>query len=97
MRWRSIGSSSGGPTAAALAAQSEVIAINAALEHCGFDVEGDRDNIIADGLGPHKDMLLLTEKDVMALSKEFAARTALRGKIHDFGLRQTNNMKGSIN
>ena len=83
--------------AAALAAQSEVIAINAALEHCGFDVEGDRDNIIADGLGPHKDMLSLTEKDVMALSKEFAARTALRGKIHDFGLCQTNNLKASVN
>ena len=70
------GAAAAAAVAAALvaAAVAEDIAINAILEYCGFGNFANRTAIRDDGLGSYEDMLQLTEKDIMALSKGFADR-----------------------
>ena len=83
--------------AIAVAARAqEDAAINAIIEHCGFTIPADRNNIKADGFGSYADLLSLTDKDVMALSKGFGERTVAQGKII-FGLRRINLLKATIN
>jgi hypothetical protein len=82
--------------ALAVAVAMEEIAIDSIFEYCGFTQQAARTSIMEDGLGSYQDMLSLTEKDIGALSKEFAERTAAQGRIV-FGLRRTNLLKASIN
>lgn len=66
------------------------------LEYCGFAADADRTAIAEDGFESYDDMQSLTEKDVSALAKGFAERTAAQGRII-FGLRRTNLLKATIN
>ena len=72
------------------AAAAEDIAINQILEYCGFNMLANRMAIQDDGLGSYKDMLQLTKKDIVALSKGFAKRPTTAAGRFVFGLRQTN-------
>ena len=93
------GAAAAAAVAAALvaAAVAEDIAINAILEYCGFGNFANRTAIRDDGLGSYEDMLQLTEKDIMALSKGFADRPTVAAGRFVFGLRRTNRLKAAIN
>jgi hypothetical protein len=83
--------------AAAVAARAqEDIAIDRIIHYCGFRTPAMRRDIRADGFDSFADLLRLTDKDVMALSKGFGERTPTGGKII-FGLRRINLLKATIN
>jgi hypothetical protein len=83
--------------AAAVAARAqEDIAIDRIINYCGFRTPAMRRDIRADGFDSFADLLRLTDKDVMALSKGFGERTPTGGKII-FGLRRINLLKATIN
>jgi hypothetical protein len=74
---------------------AEAANIDTILEYCGFTTQAHRTSIAADGFESYADMLSLTEKDIGALAKGFAERTANQGRVI-FGLRRTNHLKASI-
>ena len=72
---------------------TEANTIIQSLHWIGFRQPTQRQNIINDSLGSFSDILMLREKDIIAMATEWAGRTQQNGRI-TFGVRRTKLLKG---